>query len=99
MYRAGLDDIEKWKFFTLPGLELLLPLSIQSVASHYTDWAISAPEVNLSRRQLHLLSIVNGLYVYFLGSRFEYWPGYRLLRSIPRFSSVSLGLYLENILK
>jgi hypothetical protein len=23
--RAGLDDMEKWKFFTLPGLELLPP--------------------------------------------------------------------------
>jgi hypothetical protein len=26
--RAGLDDIEKWKFFTLPGLELPLPLVV-----------------------------------------------------------------------
>jgi hypothetical protein len=41
--RAGLDDMEKWKFFTLPGLELLLPLVVQPVASRYTDWAIPAP--------------------------------------------------------
>jgi hypothetical protein len=41
--RAGLDDMEKWTFFTLPGLELPLPLVVQPVASRYTDWAISAP--------------------------------------------------------
>jgi hypothetical protein len=40
--RAGLDYMEKWKFFTLPRLELLLPLVVQPVASCYTDWAISA---------------------------------------------------------
>jgi hypothetical protein len=31
------------KFFTLPGLELPLPLVVQSVASRYTDWAIPDP--------------------------------------------------------
>jgi hypothetical protein len=41
--RAGLDDMEKWKFFTLPGLELPLPLVVQPVVSRYTDWAIPAP--------------------------------------------------------
>jgi hypothetical protein len=41
--RAGLDDMEKWKFFTLSGLELPLPLVVQPVASRYTDWAIPAP--------------------------------------------------------
>jgi hypothetical protein len=41
--RAGLDDMEKWKFLTLPGLELPLPLVVQPVASRYTDWAIPAP--------------------------------------------------------
>jgi hypothetical protein len=41
--RAGLDDMEKWKFFTLPGLELPLTLVVQSVASRYTDWSILAP--------------------------------------------------------
>jgi hypothetical protein len=40
--RAGLDDMEKWKFFTLLGLELPLPLVVQPVASRYTDWAIPA---------------------------------------------------------
>jgi hypothetical protein len=45
--RAGLDDMEKRKFFTLPGLEL------QPVASRYTDYAIPAP----------ILSQVVGLYV------------------------------------
>jgi hypothetical protein len=38
--RAGLDDMEKWKFFTPPGLELPLPLVVQPVASRYTDWTI-----------------------------------------------------------
>jgi hypothetical protein len=47
--RAGLDDMEKWKFFTLPGLELPLPLIVQPVASRYTDWAIpeSQPVLNI----------------------------------------------------
>jgi hypothetical protein len=40
--RAGLDDMEKWKFFTLPGLELPPPLVVQPVASRYTDWVIPA---------------------------------------------------------
>jgi hypothetical protein len=34
--RAGLDDLEKRKFLTLPGLEL------QPVASRYTEYAIPA---------------------------------------------------------
>jgi hypothetical protein len=34
--RAGLDDMEKWKFFILPWL-------VQPVASRYTDCAIPAP--------------------------------------------------------
>jgi hypothetical protein len=37
--------MEKWKFFTLSGLELPLPLVVQPVASRYTDWAIPAPTV------------------------------------------------------
>jgi hypothetical protein len=39
---AGLDDMEKWKLFTLPGLELPLPLVVKPVASLYSDWAIPA---------------------------------------------------------
>jgi hypothetical protein len=35
--------MEKWKFFTLLGLELPFPLVVQPVASRYTDWAIGAP--------------------------------------------------------
>jgi hypothetical protein len=41
--RVGLDDMEKWKFFTLPGLELPPSLIVQPVSSSYTDWAIPAP--------------------------------------------------------
>jgi hypothetical protein len=37
--RAGLDDMEKWKFFTLPGRKLALPLIVQPIASRYTDCA------------------------------------------------------------
>jgi hypothetical protein len=36
--RAGLDDMAKWKFFTLLGVELPLSLVVQPVASRYTDW-------------------------------------------------------------
>jgi hypothetical protein len=40
--RAGQDDMEKWKFLTMPGLELAPLLVIQPVVSRYTDWAIPA---------------------------------------------------------
>jgi hypothetical protein len=40
--RAGLDDVEKRKFLTLPGLEFRL-LAVQPVDSCYTDYAIPAP--------------------------------------------------------
>jgi hypothetical protein len=40
--RTGLDDVEKRKFFILPGLELN-PSVVQPVASHYTDYAIPVP--------------------------------------------------------
>jgi hypothetical protein len=38
--RAGLDDLEKRKFFTLLGLELQ---PLQLVASRYADYATPAP--------------------------------------------------------
>jgi hypothetical protein len=44
--RAGLDDLEKEKFLTLPGLELR-PLGRPAVASRYTDCAIPAPDILL----------------------------------------------------
>jgi hypothetical protein len=40
---AGLDDVDKRKFLTLPGLELRPPSVAQSVATRYTDCAIPAP--------------------------------------------------------
>jgi hypothetical protein len=43
--RAGLDDVEKRKFLTLPGLELRL-LVFQPVVSRYADCAIPAPLYN-----------------------------------------------------
>jgi hypothetical protein len=45
--RAGLDDMEKWKFFTLPGLEPR-PLVVQPVTSRYTDCAKTKPLVNIA---------------------------------------------------
>jgi hypothetical protein len=39
--RAGLDDMDKRKFLTLPRLELR-PLVVQPVARRYTDYAIPA---------------------------------------------------------
>jgi hypothetical protein len=41
--RAGLEDLKKRKFLTLPGLELHDPLVVQPVASRYTDYTIPAP--------------------------------------------------------
>jgi hypothetical protein len=43
--RAGLDDLEKRKFSTLPGLELRPPF-VQPVASRYTDYAQGITEDN-----------------------------------------------------
>jgi hypothetical protein len=40
---ADLDDVEKRKFLTLPGLELRT-LGVLPVASRYTDYAI--PKIN-----------------------------------------------------
>jgi hypothetical protein len=39
--RASLDDVEKRKFLTLPGLNSD-PFVVQPVASRYTDYAIPA---------------------------------------------------------
>jgi hypothetical protein len=39
--RDGLDDLEKRKFLTLPGLELY-PSVVQPVASRYTEYVIPA---------------------------------------------------------
>jgi hypothetical protein len=47
--RAGLDDVEKRKFLTLPGLELR-PLGRPAVASRYTDCAILAPAIHKTGR-------------------------------------------------
>jgi hypothetical protein len=44
--RAALDDLEKRKFLTLPGLELR-PLGRPAVASRYTDYAIPAHNLTL----------------------------------------------------
>jgi hypothetical protein len=41
--RAGVDNLEKRKFLTLPGLELD-PSVVQPVASRYTDCTIPARE-------------------------------------------------------
>jgi hypothetical protein len=43
--RAGLDDMEKWKFFTLPWLELPPPPVVQPITSRYTDWANPAHNI------------------------------------------------------
>jgi hypothetical protein len=43
--RALLDDVEKRKFLTLPGLELFDFSVFQPVASHYTDCTIVAQKI------------------------------------------------------
>jgi hypothetical protein len=40
-YRASMDDIQKRKFLTVPGLELR-PSAVQLVPSRYTNYAIPA---------------------------------------------------------
>jgi hypothetical protein len=46
--RLSASAMARPKFFTLPGLELPLPLVVQPVASRYTDWGIPAPNNELS---------------------------------------------------
>jgi hypothetical protein len=44
--RAGLDDMEKWKYI-LPYCDSnSRPLVVQPVVSRYTDWAIPAPTIS-----------------------------------------------------
>jgi hypothetical protein len=54
--RSGLDDLEKRKFLTLPGLELDLS-AVQPVASRYTDYATPAPVCKTLRINLQCRSI------------------------------------------
>jgi hypothetical protein len=70
--RAGLDDMEKWKFLTLAGLELPTPMVVQPIASRYTDWAIPAPQryeghINIGCRNADWISLyhskVHGLVI------------------------------------
>jgi hypothetical protein len=41
--RTGLNDAEKIKFLTLPGLGNSNPFVVHPVASRYTDYAMPAP--------------------------------------------------------
>jgi hypothetical protein len=64
--RAGLDDVEKRKFLTLPGLELR-PSVFQPVATRYTDYAIPAQLHDSCFSHLELLNrncSLHGLLVY-----------------------------------
>jgi hypothetical protein len=62
--RTRLDDVEKTKFLTLPGLELRPPLSSRSVASRNTDCAIPA-HVNIKDVQKMLALIFWKLVIFF----------------------------------
>jgi hypothetical protein len=55
--KAGLDDVEKRKFFTLPGLELR-PSIVQPVASRFTDCAIPFT-ITFSSNEDHFLQLHN----------------------------------------
>jgi hypothetical protein len=46
-HKAGLDEIEKWKFLTLPGLASD-PSVVQPLASRYTDYAIPALSLGIA---------------------------------------------------
>jgi hypothetical protein len=51
--RAGLDDVEKRKFLTLPTLELDLSV-VQPVGSCYTYYTIPAPSVVPMRGKIYV---------------------------------------------
>jgi hypothetical protein len=53
--RAGLDDLEKRQFLTLPGLELRPLGRLTTVASRYIEYAI--PALNLSCSTWHSWSV------------------------------------------
>jgi hypothetical protein len=44
--RPGLDDVEKRKFLTLPGLELDSSV-VQPVVSRYIDYSVPAPIITI----------------------------------------------------
>jgi hypothetical protein len=54
---AGVDNMEKWKFFTLPGLELRF-LSRPPVGSRYTDCA-TASHVNATPKSLKYVTYLD----------------------------------------
>jgi hypothetical protein len=47
--RTGLDDVEKGKILSLPGLELLTSV-VQPLATRYTDCAIPASSSSIARK-------------------------------------------------
>jgi hypothetical protein len=51
--------MEKWKFFTLPGLELPPPLVVQPVASLYTDWEEEILKINCKNKILNRRILMN----------------------------------------
>jgi hypothetical protein len=53
--RAGLDDLEKRKFLTLP-YSISNPSVVQPVASRYTDYAIPADNILIYVRTCATLS-------------------------------------------
>jgi hypothetical protein len=65
--RAGLDDMEKWKFLTLPGLELNTSV-VQPVASRYTDCAIPTLIKDKGYMSLENMKCIEGSILNWLGS-------------------------------
>jgi hypothetical protein len=65
--RAGLDDVKKRKFLTLPGIRTPTPRS--SVASRYTDYAIPVPdkydeELKFRRKWLWPLRVIISVFIW-----------------------------------
>jgi hypothetical protein len=65
--RTGVDGIDKWRLFTLSGLELR-SLRSPPVASRYTDWVKSVHSSTAGVRYLIVTTI-------FLRSWFQPWQG------------------------
>jgi hypothetical protein len=77
--RAGLEDLEKRKIFTLPGLEL------QPVASRYTDYTIPVPGMSLVCSSVILC--VNYL-LYVPSTQFQYKFNKSILFSLQHISAI-----------
>jgi hypothetical protein len=96
--RAGLDDVEKRKFLTLPGLELRPPpLVVQAVARRYSDCAIVYAALSrsdsLAEGSIFCLILSQTLLMFTL------LPSFPKLQNVLRLASKSFPIHCHSIIR